>query len=560
MLFSPVLSSRKLFLGTLIFLVLTLLSLPVAHAASERVLITPFRIYAAEDSAWLQDGVGEVLTSRLTRGSQIVVLGRDVLARLPADQRQPANASEARTLEKYVQADYVILGSLTVIGSHVSLDAQLVDMAKGLAVMSLSEQGDDTGAVIPILNSFAADMQNHILGVDATADVPAVPPLAPAPTDSDARAHPRRLAEQLAMRESGELRRPTAHNFMAEAPDRRQLRLLWRSEDLDASITGVAMGDITGNGQIETVVASGRALHLYRGTADSFNKLETLVELRRDHIVAVDVADINNNGYAEIFVSVLHVSRERASSFVLEFNGRTFDRRVSGSPLFYRVATTGGASVLYAQNQTGGAFANDIVRLHWQDNGYQSAERVLPGGGTNVLGFTVADLADAPHSLVTFSSSDYLQLLDQGGESRWRSLEPSGGNLQYALRSASDGDIEVRRYLPMRLQAMALPGSAAAGDEIIVVKNHETTGRMLAQFRHYSHAEVASYTWDGVGLAPLWRTREITGRISDFAGGDLFNDGNAILLLSVVTREGLILGTRPRSMLLAFELIVQDNS
>lgn len=526
-----------------------------AQASSSHVLITPYHIYAESETEYLRDGIAEILRSRLMQPPQIVVMGRDALALLPEEYRQPAEIKDAHTAGQLLQADYVVWGTVAIFGRQVSVNTQLARVEDGRTELVLSEQGADLGDIIPIISGFATTLKSHILGVPETATVePSDPAGDLTPAELDVRAHPLKLADQIARRETGELRTPTAHDFMATPQAQRQLRLIWRSGDRDASITAVALGDVTGDGRIETVVADNRSVHLFRGDDGALQEIETLAELRRDHIVALDIADINGNGFAEIFVSALHVSRERASSFVLEFNGKTFERRVSDSPWFYRVArNAAGEPELYAQNQTGGPLKHAIVNMHWQAGDYQAGERVLPGGQINVLGFTVAHLENTPHQVVAYNNMDFLELLDRGGERHWRSLEPLGGSLQYALLAGrSDGDIEQRHYLPMRVKALTLQADTA--DEILAVRNHEVARRLLAQFRHYSHAQILSHGWDGVGLAPLWQTRDINGRIADFAVGNMFNDGRLILLLGVVTREGLIVGTRPRSVLMAFEL------
>jgi len=535
-----------------------ILTVSAAEAGSVRVLIAPFKIHAAEDMTYLREGITEMLTSRLARAQEIEVVGRDELSKGMAGRGDLSGEAEARDLARSLNADYIVLGSLTVLGNSVSVDARLVDLAAAKPELRLANQGSAIGDVVSIISGFAGDIHAGILGVPAPVAGPFPRPSVPAAdADIGGRAHPDRLAEQIA---SGELRMPEGGDFISHET-RRELRLLWRSRELDESITGIALGDVTGDGSTETVVISEGALHLYRADAKGFHKLNKLAELRRESMVSVDIADINGNGYAEIFVSVYNGTRDGAVSFVLEYNGSTFERIVDKSPWFFRVIKKSGEKGrLYGQKQSGGPFNSDIFELHWQSPAnYIAADRILKSGTTNIIGLDAADFPEAPFSFVAFSPSDHLQVMDQGGKIRWRSTDPSGGNLQYHLMPVkSEGDIENRRYLPMRLCASAL--SDKMGDEIIVAKNNEATGRRLTQLRSYTRANIESFVWDGAGLSPIWRTRDIQGRISDIAVGDFFNDGRRILLAAVVSREGLIIGTRPRSRLLSFELIAKTEN
>ena len=60
--------------------------------------------------------------------------------------------------------------------------------------------------------------------------------------------------------------------------------------------------------------------------------------------------------------------------------------------------------------------------------------------------------------------------------------------------------------------------------------------------------------WDGLGLAPVWETRKLTGRIQDLAVGDIDNDGADELVAAVISAEGGFINTKAQSALIAFEL------
>jgi hypothetical protein len=62
-----------------------------------------------------------------------------------------------------------------------------------------------------------------------------------------------------------------------------------------------------------------------------------------------------------------------------------------------------------------------------------------------------------------------------------------------------------------------------------------------------------AFYWDGLGLAQDWKTLKLTGCIRDFAIGDFNNDGKTELAAAVVLDEARVMGTTPKSTLIALE-------
>ena len=71
---------------------------------------------------------------------------------------------------------------------------------------------------------------------------------------------------------------------------------------------------------------------------------------------------------------------------------------------------------------------------------------------------------------------------------------------------------------------------------MIVVKNKGVAGRRLARFRMFKSGHIECLGWDNVGLFKKWRTREISGYISDYAIADIDNDGKDELVFTLATR------------------------
>jgi hypothetical protein len=87
---------------------------------------------------------------------------------------------------------------------------------------------------------------------------------------------------------------------------------------------------------------------------------------------------------------------------------------------------------------------------------------------------------------------------------------------------------------------------------VITAKNYRLS--QILSVRIFKHGEMEIRSWDGIGLAVLWRTRKLSGHISDFAMGDFDNDGKDELVAALVIKTGNMATTTPKSAVITYEL------
>ena len=114
------------------FLTLSVLSFNFSYAQEpKRIALLPFKINAEKDLSFLRDGIFDMLTTRLSKEGQVEVLSRakvDEALKSTADA-SALNEAAARRIGSGLDADFVLFGSLTVLGENVSIDAKMVDMS-----------------------------------------------------------------------------------------------------------------------------------------------------------------------------------------------------------------------------------------------------------------------------------------------------------------------------------------------------------------------------------------------------------------------------------------------
>jgi len=530
------------------------LSINFSDAAEpKRVALLPFKINAEKDMSFLQNGIFDMLTTRLSKDDEVVVIGRqEVEATLTAmGNPDVADESLARKIGSRLNADFTLFGSLTVFGNSISIDAKMVDVAGNRPSASFSEQSQDLGGVITKVNQIAAEINTTIFDRQpevAQKTAPAPQAAKTAPKD-DTHMHPEKLLK------SGGAEGQGSPFIMAEDEEKGGFQKLWRSASFKNLINGIALGDVDKDGKIETVVVTPHTVMVYRAEEGKFYKVHETEEDGGRYHIGVDVADINENGYPEIFITALNVQLTELNSFVLEYNGQTFNKIVDNSRWYYRVAgVPHRGNVLFGQRPSSQSLSyGKIYDMLWRNGDYVPEEEVKVPRKTNLLGFAPGDVSgEARQVAVAYKENDHIQLIDTSGKEMWQSSESYGGSSLYWAAAWTDQGQQLNpKYYPMRL--LVRDANADKTGQVIVVKNYDWMGGKL-DYRRFTASHIESLTWDGLGLTTVWKTRKMTGFISDFAIGDFDNDGKLEIVAALVTEEGRIITTDPKSTIIAYEL------
>jgi septal ring-binding cell division protein DamX len=144
----------------------------------KRIALLPFNINADKDLSFLRGGIFEMLTSRLSKSGQAEVLSKaPVEAVIQSIVKSEAiNEITARRIGTRLDANFVLFGSMTILGNNVSIDAKMVDVSGRKPTMIFFDQSQELGAVITIINRIAAEANNKMIDstqVTSTAKVAA---------------------------------------------------------------------------------------------------------------------------------------------------------------------------------------------------------------------------------------------------------------------------------------------------------------------------------------------------------------------------------------------------
>ena len=556
---------------------LLLFSALPAHAAPARVAILPFDVHAEKDMTFLQEGILDMLSSRLAWRDNVDVINKNQTRDALASTEGFEGESRALLVGGKLQADYVLFGSLTVFGESVSIDARMVDVSGQQAPVPFFAQTRGMGEVIPQINQFATTINESVFGRAAATRPIAAPappvgvgqaaPVQPAPQVYDPRMHPEKLLQSGIQSEkpvqvAGQPYQTPNPAFVASTPAYGKTGgpNFWKSKKFKSVISAMDIGDVDNDGAIETILAVDNAILIYRVSNGRMQTVAELKDSRKGIFIGVDVADINGNGTPEIFVSSTSFQRDRFNSFVLEFNGNEFKPIVDQSPWLFRVARPGSEQPMLlaqrrrGQNDEGDLFSSPIYKMFWKGSEYAPERPILKGRMANVLGSTFDNVMnDGKNRIIAYSPGDRLTIIENDAETAWKGSEKLGGSMANFFIPTLDSSVDMNiQYFPMRIRTADINKDGKI--EVIVASNKDFAG-VIQKLRLYKKSHILSMSWNGLSLAPDWKTNEIDGRISDFAVGDFDNDGSDEIIAAIVLKEGTTVGMASQSTIIAYDLL-----
>lgn len=495
-----------------------------------KVAILPFLIHSQENLDYLREGIYDILSSRITAEGEIVMVERTLVERAFYEER-PMRLDEAtaRKIGVRVGADYMILGSLTKIGDYISLDARLISITEEKPPLGAYTQHKGIDDVMLKIGDFAKDIGYKITGRRAAAGRPADP------------RHPYLVPPK---KELGRID-PEGLGFR-------------KSQNFPFEIKGLDIGDVDGDKRNEVIVMDRHNLYILNYDGEKL-KLALKVEHGSEHnFLTLDVADVNQNGTAEIIVT--SVVEDDLRSFILEYEEGKFKKITEKAGWYFRVLEhpKDGPVLMGQRMGSDGLFSGPIYKFVWKKNSFERESKFDFPKETKIFGLTVADIRNqGTTDVVILEDSERLTILSKDGKFSWTSKARYGGtNNSYDTPKKKDPAFRPqeappwRVYIPGRIIIKDLDGDGIK--EIIVNKNERST-RFLERMRSYETGEVYSLIWQEGSLDTHWKTRQINGYIADFQLKDVDNDGNEELVMAVVNL-GSITDRKGASNILFFKL------
>lgn len=358
------------------------------------------------------------------------------------------------------------------------------------------------------------------------------------------------------------------------------IRQLWKSHAFNFNIHGIAVGDVDNDTKTDVLILTEKKIQMHHFKNGKLSKGSDIYKIRLQFPIGIDIADINKNGFPEIFVTAFNTNKKSIISFVIEYNGKEFKLVNKNLPWYFRaVSLKDTVPVLFGQkHRKNTPFKRNVFKLKWSDTTYTytrrwggfgakgvNAERAelkkyIPCNkiafsiDMNAMGLAYGDIMNnGQNVVVAYDKSNKINMLDTDGKKIWESPEKYGGSTFYhqheSKSPASQGE---REYLPMRIQIGDINSDGT--HEIIAIKNYEITRNLFDKFKLYKEHQIELITWDGYSFNTYCNTGIIYGFVRDFAISDLDNDGTKELITVLVIREGKSVFRKAECYLAAYHI------
>jgi len=536
------------------------------------VAVLPFSVHSAENIDYVRQGIGDMLASRISVSEKLEIIGRDslldVLKETAGKEFTPA---DVHAVGKKVNADFVVWGSITKIGSSLSIDGKLLDIAANKSALNFTAQCPSMDEVIPKINDFAQRITTHILGAPPTITAqPTAREVIVSRPPSPQAAREAEIISGMGGGRKGTFTSSINPDFINAAQPLNR-KTFWKSQQFSNEFRGMDIGDVNGDGQNETVIIDPHNVFVYQKKGNEFKLVQQIPGKSYDYYVSLDVADINGNGVKEIIVS--SYTGQQVDSFILEFRNGKFQTIAADLPWFMRAIDNGSGIPLLLGQRRGidMPFDTPIHEIVWKNGAYAEGPKMRIPQGLSVYGLTLDKLGSGgAEKIIALNSDDYLCIFEQtdkplsrvaifGGSSEflWKSDEQFGGSNTYIEPMSRSGvkedkseDADLIHYINLRI--VTYDTNKDGKREIIVVKNLSSASRMFQRLKLFTAAEVYNLEWEGMGMVENWRTKKISGYVADYQFKDIDNDGeNEVGLALVLSVGGSI---KDRSVIVTYSL------
>jgi TolB-like protein len=532
----------RTYIVTLAALVVYLFFAVYGYAAEpKKVLILPFKIHSQKNLTYLQEGIRDMLSSRLADEDKVVFIPEEEVQKIIKNQGVPQTETAVITLGKTLAADYVVLGSLTILGDNISTDGKLIDIRKGESVVNFNRLGTHSSEIIHHVDQFAAAIKHKVFNMSTNAHQT---------PDGETHRHPEKLISQNVSKNE-------------TAAIQMELGERWLSQRFKIEIRDIALGDVDGDGQTEIVVMELHALKIFRFVDQRLAKIGELKEKSFNTFLNLGIADINANGRPEIYVTDMPQKNYHSPiSFVVEWDGKSWRKIATNQPWYLRVVNIPKqGKVLFGQKRglttsmaaVNNLFERGVYQLKWNGDNLEKGKSYDLPNGVNIFDFSIGDVFnDGREMIVAVTRTYQIKVYNPDKKEEWESSDPFGSTNNY-LEYANQGNHTdmLRSYLLH--PAMIFNADRNGPKGLVVINNHENL-ESFSRIKIFKDADIECLQWDGLNFKTTWQTEKVTKLIGGFDLADADHDGRMDLVYAVVAQTSLAYGKKGQSMIVIQQL------
>lgn len=519
----------------------------VAPAAVQTFTVAPFQVNGSKSVSYLEKSIPQMFSSRLFWKGQFEPVANAGAARVIA----PADTDAAAKARAEAGADYIIWGSVTVLGENASIDARVMD--RNGKTWPISRESTMNG-LIPDLRKVCDAVNAEIFKI----------PQAKAVAESSRPATVNQMNPALVRNESQagqEVYINPAFRYSGSNADDSRLR----SQTLNFASVGMEICDAVGNGKPQLFLLEERRLHAFDIDENYQVKPLGTMELPAAHY-ALSLRSVHLDGSRHASL-IVNTKDEREDLFVriFSFDGKNFKEQARGLSLYLNVVNfppTFKPRLVGQRANPPRLFTPGVRDASIKNGKVELGSKVDLPSEFNVFNFSFIpagmDRSDTVKMLM-LDEHEKLRLYSEKGARMFTSEEMYSGSVQGIYVDAGMPGMGPEHvtmgqtyYIPIRMLAVDLDSDG--NYEVLVSKPITTAGQIFSGYRTFPQSEIHSLQWDGMGLSLVWKTRRIKGSIVDYAITDANRDGVLDLVLCVNTHPGALGASARKTMIVAYPL------
>ncbi len=545
---------KRVFRATTGLLGLLFLLLASQAVAAERAtfLVLPFAVQGGSSYAYLERSIPQMLTSRLYWKGRV----EPVLHDLPAGMKPVATQDAAEKLRAQYKADYVIWGTVNLVGEDASVDVRVRDKAG-----KIWPQSRETKA--PMLMTAISGVSDSI-NRDVFGRAP-TPVSAKSPAQSGGpinQMNPDIMVNQTSSREV--YLNPQFRYAGPSAADDSRLR----SQALPFSSIGMEVVDADGDGRNEIFLLDDTIVRAFTFSNGQLTPAGEFKFAQTGQCLSIRSFP-HGSGKAWIIVNAVD-SGGVPSASVLTYSGGTFTEEMRNLKWYLNVVKlppTYQPVLIGQEAQPPRLFKAGISEMVKQGNTLVPSKRIALPSDANVFNFTYMPAGRGEkdgEKLIVLSTDERLRTYTSKGARLSESSDKFSGSavgleIDPSMPGLGKETVTMASifYVPMRMLAIDLERDG--NYELIVNKPISTASEIFDRYRFFPQSEIHSLFWDGLGLNLQWKTRRIKGSMVDYTIADANNDGIPDLVACLNTHPGAIGVKARKTVIMLYPLDVSKT-
>ncbi len=535
-----------MFLRLALFLFCLVTLAPQGFAGEAKTFaVAPFTVHGPKTYTYLQQGIPSMLQTRLTWPGHFNPAAGEAVKKHAA--APITDKAAAHKVLKALKADYLVYGSVTIMGKECSLDVQLIN-AQGTATPFASQTTIDQ--LIPSLETTARTINAKVFKRPDEQSAKAEK------TPKINQMNPHLIFNQSHAGEEAALNPQFKYEMASQNQSGR-----WRSQSLKHESRGMIVVDADNDGTNEIFIIDDHRVYAYKEKDRRLVPLDVFKGAPKNILLTINALDTNKDGFMEIFVSGVEGENQDVNSVVLTFKDKKFHLEKKRCKFFFNVVKMPPdyrPTLIGQKKGQKRLLERHIHELIPIAGEYREGKRLSLPVKANVFNHVYLPKGNDYNIIVAYN--DHLLTYSSANKllSATEEIYAASGvkleDLEVVPGLRANRDKAHMRYyfLPTRLLPANLDKDKR--HELIVSRPRSVASQFFGNFRNFSQGEIHALDWDGIGLNIIWKTRRIKGTLVDYAIADINNDGRNDLVVCVQTYPGATGLKAKRTIVVAYPL------